>query len=100
MTDIDPRSPAPRRRRAATGLTALAGALLVCGAGVQTTGNLLGPPEKKSGNTPRPTTTVQPHPTRSRAPELPSPERPPQTSPSVPPRVTPTGTGGGALSGR
>ncbi|MFJ8931356.1 hypothetical protein ACIRLA_32725 [Streptomyces sp. NPDC102364] len=92
MTDIDPRSPAPRRQRAATGLTALAVALLVCGAGVQATGNLLGHPEKGSGNVPRPAaTTVQPHHTRSRAPETPSPERTLPTSPSPPPSPTPTG---------
>ncbi|MEV0484070.1 hypothetical protein AB0I69_26100 [Streptomyces sp. NPDC050508] len=82
MTDIEPRSTASRTLRASVGLTALAAALLTCGAAVEVTGNLLGSPANGSGRSSHPTPTVHPTPTRSRASETPSPNRPPPTSPT------------------
>ncbi|WP_405727471.1 hypothetical protein OG607_24765 [Streptomyces sp. NBC_01537] len=95
MMDVDPRSTASRALRASVGLTALAAALLVCGAAVEVTGNLLVPPA----------TAVQPTHTRSRASEAPSPDRPPPTSPAHLPSPTTTATAtatatGSALNGR
>ncbi|GAA2621458.1 hypothetical protein [Streptomyces tubercidicus] len=80
MTDIDPRPTTSRRRRAATGLTALAVALLACGAAVEVTGNLLGPPANGTGTGTgsHPAKTVQPSHPRSHAPETPPPHHPPR----------------------
>jgi hypothetical protein len=99
MRDIDSRSAASRTRRASVGLTALAVALLICGAAVETTGNLLDSTPKGNGGSSPPATTVHPTPTRSRASEAPSPSRPPSTSPSYTPRPT-TATTGGSPNGR
>ncbi|MER5437549.1 hypothetical protein [Streptomyces sp. NPDC002790] len=105
MTDIESRATATRRRRASTGLTALAVALLVCGAAVEATGHLLDTPGNGSGNGsgsgPRPATTAQPSHTRSRAaepthtpPHSPPPDRRLPTAPSLPPSPTPTAASG------
>ena len=103
MMDVDPRSTASRALRASVGLTALATALLVCGAAVEVTGNLLGPSANGSSGSSHPATTVQPthsH-SRSRVSEAPSPDRPPPTSPAYLPRPTTTATAtGSALNGR
>ncbi|MEB8337194.1 hypothetical protein [Streptomyces endophyticus] len=88
MMDIEPRYTVSRPQRASAGLTALAVALLVCGAAVQVTGNLLGAPGSGSGGGSRPSTSVQPtdtrsdpHPRpRSRDSATPSPDHPPRTS--------------------
>lgn len=92
MTDVDPRSTASRTLRASVGLTALAATLLVCGAAVEATGNLLDSSAHGSGAGSHPTTTAHPSPTRSRASDRPPPHRPPPTSPTYPPRPTTTTT--------
>ncbi len=92
MTDIDPRSTASRTLRASVGLTALAAALLTCGAAVEVTGNLLASPANGSGRGSHPTPTAQPTPTRSHASDTPSPNRPPPTSPAHLPSPTTTAT--------
>ena len=100
MTDVDPRSTASRTLRASVGLTALAAALLICGAAVEATANLHGSPANGSSS-PHPTPTVHPTQTRSHAPEAPSPDRPPPTSPAYLPRPTTTATAtGSSLNGR
>lgn len=98
MRDIDSRSAASRTRLASVGLTALAVALLVCGAAVEATGNLLDSTADGSGGGSHPATTVHPTPTRSRASEAPSPHRSPPTSPIYPPRPTATATANGGSS--
>lgn len=101
MMDVDPRSTASRPLCASVGLTALAAALLVCGASVEVTGNLLGSSANGSGSGSHPATTVQPTHTRSRVSEAPSPDRPPPTSPAYLPRPTTTATATGSpLNGR
>lgn len=98
MTDIDPRSTASRPLRASVGLTVLASALLVCGAAVQVTGNLLGSSangagsggESGDGRGSHPSTTVHPSHTRPRTPQAPSPDRPPPTSPTHLPKPATT----------
>lgn len=97
MRDIDSRSTASRTRRASLGLTALAVALLVCGAAVEATGNLLDSTADGSGSGEHPATTVQP--THSRVSEAPSPDRPPPTSPAHLPSPTTTATGS-SVNGR
>ncbi|WP_369225615.1 hypothetical protein AB5J52_32520 [Streptomyces sp. R39] len=87
MTDVDPPSTASRTLRASVGLTALAATLLVCGAAVEATGNLLDSSAQRSGSS-HPATTAHPAPTRSRASETPPPHRPPTASPTCPPRPT------------
>jgi hypothetical protein len=103
MMDIDPRSTASRTLRASVGLTALAAALLTCGAAVEVTGNLLGPSANGSSGSSHPATPAQPTHTRSRASEAPSPDRPPPTSPAYLPSPTTTATAtatGSSLNGR
>jgi len=90
MPDIDPRSTTSRARRASAGLTALAVALLTCGAAVEVTGNVLASSANGSGKDSHPAKTVQPphtH-TRSRTSEAPSPHPPPPTSPAYLPSPT------------
>ncbi|MFZ3555675.1 hypothetical protein [Streptomyces sp. BH055] len=95
MMDVEPRYTVSRPRRASAGLTALAVALLVCGAAVEVTGNVLGAPEKGRGGGSHPATSVQPSDTSSRAPEKPSPDSPPRAS------TAPTfGTGSGGAGER
>lgn len=95
MMDTDPRSTASRALRASVGLTALAAALLACGAAVEATGDLLGSSANGSGSGSHPATTVQPTPARSHVSETPSPTRPLPTSPVYPPRPTTIATAGG-----
>ncbi|MFF7359894.1 hypothetical protein [Streptomyces sp. NPDC008125] len=99
MSTPDPRSPIPRPSRASTGLTTLAVVLLLCGASVQLTGNLLGSPANGSGGAPHPPKTVQPAPTRSHAtrseppsplPSPSAPRTPPTTAPPLRPPAAPT----------
>jgi hypothetical protein len=93
MMDVDPRSTASRALRASVGLTALAAALLACGAAVEVTGNLLDSSANGSSGSSHPATTVQPTHARSRVSEAPSPNRrPPPTSPAYLPRPTTTAT--------
>ncbi|WP_369393285.1 hypothetical protein AB5J72_41330 [Streptomyces sp. CG1] len=98
MTDVDPRSTASRTLRASVGLTALAATLLVCGAAVEATGNLLGTSANGSSGSSHLTPTVHPTHTRSRASEAPSQHRPPSTSPSYLPTHTTTATATGSSS--
>jgi len=106
MMDVDPRYPAPRALRASVGLTTLAAALLICGAAVETTGNLLDSSAHGSSSS-HPTTPAQPththtH-THTRASKTPTPDRPPQTSPAYRPSPTITTTApatGSSLNGR
>lgn len=84
MMDNEPRLSASRARRASVALTALAAVLLTCGATVEVTGNLLGPPANRSGSTLHPATTVQPTDPRSDLAEAPSPSCPPPTLPAYP----------------
>ncbi|MCX5423807.1 hypothetical protein [Streptomyces sp. NBC_00078] len=93
MMDVDPRSTASRPLRASVGLTRLAAVLLVCGAAVQVTGNLVGSSANGGGSGSHPAPTVQPSHPRSRATEAPSPDHPPPTSPAHLPRPTATATG-------
>ncbi|MGW2279210.1 hypothetical protein [Streptomyces sp. NPDC001770] len=86
MSTPAPRSPAPRPSRAAAGLTTLAVVLLLCGASVQLTGNLLGSPTTKPGGAPHPPSTVEPTPTHPTRP--PSPPAPAPTSPSAAPSTS------------
>jgi len=92
MPDTDPRSTTSRARRASTGLTALAVALLTCGAAVEVTGNVLASSANGSEKGSHPTKTVQPTHTRSRTSEAPSPHPPlpPPTSPASLPSPTTT----------
>ncbi|MFZ3572088.1 hypothetical protein ACOKM5_34740 [Streptomyces sp. BH097] len=101
MMDVEPRYTVSRPQRAAAGLTALAVALLVCGAAVEVTGNVLGAPEKGRGGGSHPATSAQPTDTASSAPATPPPGHPPQTStaPTHPPGPTITATSG-SLNGR
>ncbi|WP_406440793.1 hypothetical protein OHB00_34975 [Streptomyces sp. NBC_00631] len=98
MTDVDPRSASSRTLRASVGLTALAATLLVCGAAVEATGNLLDSSAHGSDGSSHPATTVHPPPTHapspapSRAAEAPSPDRSTPTSPTRLPRPTATAT--------
>jgi len=87
MRDIDSRSAASRTRRASVGLTALAVALLICGAAVEATGNLLDSTPHGNGGGSHPT------PTTSGASKTPSTSRPPSTSPPTSPKPTTTTTG-------
>jgi hypothetical protein len=100
MTDIDPRSTASRAQRASAGLTALAAALLVCGAAVEVTGNVLDSSANGSGGGSHPSTTVQPTHTRSHVSETPSPDRPAPTSPAYLPGPTATATATGSSFNR
>lgn len=94
MPDTDPRSTTSRARRASAGLTALAVALLTCGAAVEVTGNVLASSANGSEKGSHPTKTVQPTHTRSRSrtSEAPSPHPPlpPPTSPASLPSPTTT----------
>jgi len=92
MPDTDPRSTTSRARRASAGLTALAVALLTCGAAVEVTGNVLASSANGSEKGSHPTKTVQPTRTRSRTSEAPSPHPPlpPPTSPASLPSPTTT----------
>ncbi|MEV0905554.1 hypothetical protein [Streptomyces hokutonensis] len=92
MPDTDPRSTTSRARRASAGLTALAVALLTCGAAVEVTGNVLASPANGTGKDAHPTKTAQPPRTHSRTSEAPSPHPPlpPPTSPASLPSPTAT----------
>ncbi|WP_089098655.1 hypothetical protein [Streptomyces hyaluromycini] len=90
MTVVDSRSTASRSLRASVGLTALAVALLVCGAAVEATGNLRDSAGNGSGGGSHPATTPPPTHARSRAPEVPPPHRSPPASPTYLPTPTPT----------
>ncbi|MER7182897.1 hypothetical protein ABT404_26080 [Streptomyces hyaluromycini] len=96
MTAVDSRSTASRSLRASVGLTALAVALLVCGAAVEATGNLRDSAENGSGGGSHPATTPPPTHARSRAPEVPPPHRSPPASPTYLP--TPTAAPTAALT--
>ncbi len=96
MTVVDSRSTASRSLRASVGLTALAVALLLCGAAVEATGNLRDSSANGNSGSSHPATTAPPThaPSRapSRAPEVPPPHRSPPASPTNLPTATPTAT--------
>ena len=106
MRDIDPRAASSWAPRASVGLTALAVALLTCGAAIEVTGNVLDSAAKGNGGDSHPVRTVAPPHGRSHASKTPAPHPSPSASPTglpspsatpsatPPPTATATATGG------
>ncbi|MFG2967864.1 hypothetical protein ACGFZS_31810 [Streptomyces sp. NPDC048288] len=87
MGDVDPRAASSWAPRASVGLTALAVALLTCGAAIEVTGNVLDSAAKGYGGDSHPVRTVPPTHGRSRTSQAPSPS--PHHSPSSSPTDLP-----------
>jgi hypothetical protein len=95
MPDTDPRPAGSRALRASVGFTALAAALLICGAAVEVTGSVAGSPADGTGGGVRPAPTARPRNSAKPLPHRPSPtapNRPNGPTPSTPPKSTPTVT--------
>ncbi|MFG2942645.1 hypothetical protein [Streptomyces sp. NPDC048282] len=90
MRDVDPRTASSWAPRASVGLTALAVALLTCGAAIEVTGNALDSAAKGSGGDSHPVRTVPPTHGRSRTSQAPSPSPSPHHSPSSSPTDLPS----------
>lgn len=90
MRDVDPRAASSWAPRASVGLTALAVALLTCGAAIEVTGNVLDSAAKGDGGDSHPVRTVPPTHGRSRTSRAPSPHHSPSSSPTDLPSPSPS----------
>ncbi|MFI6252302.1 hypothetical protein [Streptomyces sp. NPDC051016] len=90
MGDVDPRAASSWAPRASVGLTALAVALLTCGAAIEVTGNVLDSAAKGYGGDSHPVRTVPPTHGRSRTSQAPSPHHSPSSSPTDLPGSSPS----------